>query len=149
MKQRYQIEIGCTISTICFVTRSKVRLRPRPVRPCENVHLVIFFHRSPIGRLAFPPKACRGFAHLEFRHDRSKTNSKQYSGKTNPEFCCRDYTDRPALMPHAPVNEEPGSSRIRASPVRNAFGGHVIGSTARQRRLTSGSGSPVKSIKYG
>src|SRR5262249_4200352 len=34
-------------------------------------------------------------------------------------------------MPHVPVNEEPGFSLIRASPVRNAFGGQVIGSTAR------------------
>jgi hypothetical protein len=55
----------------------------------------------------------------------------------------------PRAMPHVLVNEEPGSSRIRASPVRNAFGGQVIGSTARLRRLTLGSGSPLKSIKYG
>jgi hypothetical protein len=50
-------------------------------------------------------------------------------------------------MPHVPMNEEPGFSLIRASPVRNAFGGQVIGSTARLRRRTSGSGSPLKSIK--
>jgi len=50
-------------------------------------------------------------------------------------------------MPHVPVNEEPGISLIRASPVRNAFGGQVIASTARLRRRTSGSGSPLKSIK--
>src|SRR5262244_4170468 len=50
-------------------------------------------------------------------------------------------------MPHVPVNDEPGFSLIRASPVRNAFGGQVIGSTARLRRRTSGSGSPLKSIK--
>src|SRR6516165_3154347 len=49
-------------------------------------------------------------------------------------------------MPHVPVNDEPGFSLIRASPVRNAFGGQVIGSTARLRRRTSGSGSPLKSI---
>ena len=55
----------------------------------------------------------------------------------------------PRAMPHVPLNEEPGSSRIRASMVRNAFGGQVIGSTARLRRLTLGSGSPLKSIKYG
>src|SRR5215471_21317783 len=29
-------------------------------------------------------------------------------------------------MPHVPVNDEPGFSLIRASPVRNAFGGQVI-----------------------
>ena len=51
-------------------------------------------------------------------------------------------------MPHVLVNEPPGSSRITASPLRNAFGGQVMGSTARLRRLTSGSGSPVKSIRY-
>jgi hypothetical protein len=35
---------------------------------------------------------------------------------------------RPGTMPHVLVNEEPGSSLIRASPVRNAFGGQVMGS---------------------
>ena len=44
-----------------------------------------------------PPKTCRGFAHLEFRRERSKTNSKRSSGKTNQEFRERDYTDCPAL----------------------------------------------------
>src|SRR5262245_40444238 len=48
-------------------------------------------------------------------------------------------------MPHVPVNEEPGFSLIRDSPIRNAFGGQVIGSTARLRRPTSGSESPLKS----
>ena len=55
---------------------------------------------------------------------------------------------RNRAMPQAPLNEVPVSSLIRASPVRNAFGGQVIGSTARLRRWTSGSGSPVKSIRY-
>jgi hypothetical protein len=50
-------------------------------------------------------------------------------------------------MPHVPVQEQPGSNLIKESPVRNAFGGHVIGSTARLRRLTLGSGSPLKSIR--
>ena len=50
------------------------------------------------------------------------------------------------MIPHVLVNERPGSSRITASPVRNAFGGQVIGSTARLRLSTSGSGSPVNSI---
>ena len=50
------------------------------------------------------------------------------------------------VIPHVLVNEPPGSSRISASPLRNAFGGQVIGSTARLRRSTSGSGSPVNSI---
>ena len=40
----------------------------------------------------------------------------------------------PRAIPHVPVNEAPGSRRIRASPVRNAFGGQVMGSTARLRR---------------
>ena len=52
-------------------------------------------------------------------------------------------------MPQALVNEVPGSRRIRWSPVRKAFGGQVIGSTARLRLATSGSGSPVKTIRYG
>ena len=50
------------------------------------------------------------------------------------------------VIPHVLVNEWPGSSRISASPLRNAFGGQVIGSTAMLRRSTSGSGSPVNSI---
>jgi hypothetical protein len=51
-------------------------------------------------------------------------------------------------IPHVPSNVSPGSSRIRPSPVLNAFGGQVIGSTAKPRRLTSGK-SPVKSCTYG
>ena len=51
------------------------------------------------------------------------------------------------VIPHVLVNDSPGSSRSTSSPLRNAFGGQVIGSTARLRRSTSGSGSPVKSIR--
>ncbi len=54
-----------------------------------------------------------------------------------------------AAMPQVLVNDRPGSRRIRSTPVRNAFGGQVIGSTARLRRATSGSGSPENSIRYG
>jgi hypothetical protein len=46
------------------------------------------------------------------------------------------------------VTEAPASSLTSESPVLNAFGGHVIGSTARLRRFTSGSGSPVNTIRY-
>ena len=52
------------------------------------------------------------------------------------------------LMPQALVNDWPGSRRTRSCPLRNAFGGQVMGSTARLRRSTSGSGSPVNSIRY-
>jgi len=48
-------------------------------------------------------------------------------------------------IPQVPANVSPGSSRITSSPVRNAFGGQVIGSTASARLATSGRGSPVKS----
>ena len=41
------------------------------------------------------------------------------------------------VIPQVPVNGFPGSRWIRASPDRNALGGHVIGSTARLRRSTS------------
>ena len=51
-----------------------------------------------------------------------------------------------ATRPHAPVVESPGARWISASPLRKAFGGQVIGSTARLRLSTSGSGSPVNSI---
>ena len=47
--------------------------------------------------------------------------------------------------PQAAVADSPGSSTRRPSPERNAFGAHVIGSTAMLRREISGSGSPVKS----
>ena len=40
--------------------------------------------------------------------------------------------------PTSAVCEAPGSRVTRASPLRNAFGGQVIGSTARLRRSTSG-----------
>jgi hypothetical protein len=43
--------------------------------------------------------------------------------------------------------DSPGSSRISDSPVRNAFGGQVIGSTAMLRLATSGSGSPVNTMR--
>ena len=42
-----------------------------------------------------------------------------------------------------------GLEHDEALPVRNAFGGQVIGSTARLRRRTLGSGSPVKSSGTG
>ena len=44
------------------------------------------------------------------------------------------------------VVDAPGSRTVTPSPVRNAFGGHVIGSTAMLRRATSGSWSPVNTI---
>jgi hypothetical protein len=70
---------------------------------------------------------------------------ESFYGRLRREFY--DYVPFPRAMPHLPVNEEPGSSRMRFSLVRNAFGGQVIGSTARLRRRTLGSGSPVNSIK--
>ena len=39
-----------------------------------------------------------------------------------------------------------GGFRTRLSPLRNALGGHDIGSTASARRATSGSGSPLNTI---
>jgi hypothetical protein len=54
---------------------------------------------------------------------------------------------RSLAMPHVPVHELPDSSMIKEDPVRNAFGGQVIGSTARLRRLTLARESPLKSIK--
>src|SRR5262249_20197629 len=57
------------------------------------------------------------------------------------------YVRKAAAMPQALVTLEPGSSRISPTPVRKAFGGQVMGSTARLRLWTSGSGSPVKTIR--
>jgi hypothetical protein len=54
----------------------------------------------------------------------------------------RSHAPGDGAMPQVLVTVRPGSRRIRASPVRNAFGGHVMGSTARLRRSTSRSGSP-------
>src|SRR5262245_44300193 len=59
----------------------------------------------------------------------------------------KGYADKVAAMPQVLMTSEPGSSLIRPTPVRNAFGGQVIGSTARLRRRTSGRWSPVKSIR--
>ena len=44
------------------------------------------------------------------------------------------------VSPQLPANDSPGSSRISASPVRNAFGGQVIGSTARRAGSRPGAG---------
>ena len=52
-------------------------------------------------------------------------------------------------MPQALVNDSPGAKETNASRVWNAFGGQVMGSIARLRLATSGSGSPVNSIRYG
>ena len=48
------------------------------------------------------------------------------------------------LMPHVLENDAFGSSTTTSVSVWNPFGGQVIGSTARLRRATSGSGSPRK-----
>ena len=46
-------------------------------------------------------------------------------------------------MPQVPVTDSPGDSRRTASPVANALGGQVIGSTARPRRRSRAFPSPV------
>src|SRR5581483_833435 len=51
-------------------------------------------------------------------------------------------------IPHVPSKTSPGSRRIRLSPELNAFGGHVIGSTAKPRRPMSGR-SPLKRCTHG
>ena len=50
--------------------------------------------------------------------------------------------------PHVAVCDSPGSRVTRASPLRNAFGGHVIGSIASARRSTEEM-SPVNTMTYG
>ena len=65
------------------------------------------------------------------------------------EVVRREGDDQVHSIPHSAVNAAPGSSVITDSPLRNAFGGQVIGSTAMLRRATSGSGSPLKTITYG
>jgi CTP:molybdopterin cytidylyltransferase MocA len=55
------------------------------------------------------------------------------------------YSSANAWMPHVCVTLSPGSSTSRSSPVMNAFGGHVMGSTASALRRCAGcSTSPVK-----
>src|SRR5262249_42587640 len=51
------------------------------------------------------------------------------------------------IAAHCHRQVRPWLRLIRECAVENAFGGQVIGSTARLRRRTSGSGSPLKSIK--
>ena len=46
-------------------------------------------------------------------------------------------------IPQRASKTSPGSSRMTSSPVRNASFLHVIGSTATDRRATSGRSSPV------
>src|SRR5262245_1330525 len=67
--------------------------------------------------------------------------------KSVRESVAEGYADKVAAMPQVLMTSEPGSSLIRPTPVRNAFGGQVMGSTARLRRRTSGRWSPVKSIR--
>src|SRR5262249_44410569 len=50
-------------------------------------------------------------------------------------------------IPQTEVVDSPGSSTTIDSPLRNALGGQVIGSTARLRRSTLGCVSPVKSVR--
>jgi hypothetical protein len=58
---------------------------PVLLRGCRTRHSPAI--RLNLCRLTLrPPKGCRGFAHLEFRRDRSKMNSKRYSGEANEEF---------------------------------------------------------------
>ena len=60
-------------------------------------------------------------------------------------YCCCSR----GSIPHVLVINSPGWRWINDSPVRNALGGQVIGSTAMLRLATSGSGSPVKTMRYG
>ena len=81
-------------------------------------------------------------------HHRRRADLRHRRGRTRgvprrESRAARRLTGRPRAAqsrpsPHTPVNESPGSSTIRSSPVRNAFGGQVMGSTARLRRSTSG-----------
>ncbi len=58
---------------------------PVSLRGCRSRHSPAI--RSNLCRSTLQPlKGCRGFAHLGFRRDRSKMNSKQYSGEANEEF---------------------------------------------------------------
>jgi hypothetical protein len=122
--------------------------------PEQRVH--IGFHDS------WKPRVGMLVVEISLHHNLKRTCGRIVSrvSQFHACGCSRAYTRKrlrrafsayalPRAMPHVPVNEEPGSSRIRASIVRNAFGGQVIGSMARLRRLTLGSGSPLKSIKYG
>src|SRR6516164_3333958 len=77
-------------------------LWPALPRCCRAHHLPVI--RSNLCRSTpQPPNACRSFARLEFRHDRSKANSKQYSGKTNKEFCYVDCTDPLHIRKRSPT----------------------------------------------
>ncbi len=57
--------------------------------------------------------------------------------------------DHRGRIPHCALHSCPGCRSITSLPVRSAFGGQVIGSmaTARRRRDTSGSVSPVYTIR--
>src|SRR5260370_7696721 len=75
---------------------------PVLLRGCRSRHSPAI--RSNLCRSTLrPPKGCRGFAHLGFRRDRSKMNSKRYSGEANEEFRNGDHADRPALAGTEPL----------------------------------------------
>jgi hypothetical protein len=91
-------------------------------------------HRGQDETVVQPREDRRDARHREDEHERADVGRGHCGGD--------------GAMPHAPVVESPGSRRITASPLRKAFGGHVIGSTAKLRRATSGRESPVNSIRY-
>ncbi len=92
---------------------------------------------------------------LEDRHDRAEPERERHEqevverGGRELAACQVDPRrgeDQVHSSPHSAVNEAPGSSAISDSPLRKAFGGQVIGSTAMLRRATSGSASPLKTM---
>src|SRR5258708_33709101 len=75
---------------------------PVLLRGCRSRHSPAI--RSNLCRSTLrPPKGCRGFAHLGFRRDRSKMNSKRYSGEANEEFRNVAHADRPGLAGTEPL----------------------------------------------
>ena len=78
---------------------------------------------------------------------RMSRQAERLAGRSEGHLGCCELCVHRGADPQAPACVSPGSRRTRPSPLRKAFGAHVIGSTARLRRAPTGSGSPVKIIR--
>src|SRR5262249_29948063 len=93
-----------------------------------------------------PPKGYRGFAHLGFRRDRSKMNSKRYSGEANEEF--RD-GDQPIVLPWPVRSSLEAATRalfdfgdqFSADFLRPAGEAALVGRSGRDRVKTASCGT--------
>jgi hypothetical protein len=136
--RRISRTVGCTTSTTTSGPKSCGSPRPSMSRR-EPPHSATSASRQP------RPNSGRAGAPASAQRQRARRSRP----RPEPRLCPLPQAPDDGLMPQLLVNDRPGSRRMRSCPVRNAFGGQVMGSTARLRRSTSGRTSPVNSIRYG